>query len=886
MNNPRFIEQFRELLTAEKASTGIALAENRRSSYSSLTESAIQALLLAAKCLEPNEVYCEICTEPNLNLIDILTDQLEVMAYSVVNSNALENSSPIESFWEKALAADLAERVMLCQQSPSDFFKDLRSIESEDKVGLLFYDDALDYRSQLLTLLLAQPFLADQSLIIVNQGHWSAAQQASLDFMQIHPQCQLLFEGTSDADLPDWNGLQIFIWDAQVSSDRSDLKSTCSEELVHSLVAVQQQDHERTTQKWLLTLEHYIGTNQHQLASQVCNLLLRWQPESAALWLQQAKLFFQQGLVDQAQIAATQSRERAVHETDVGILQELGQILRAKGLIPDTEATFLALIHFQPENASFYRELGFINLLTARYDQASALFRQALDLDPTDEDACHLYLNALIGSGQFYQALQEQADILRVFPESLRLKLQLYLALPALYQDSQEIVQARQRFTLGLSRLIEETRYETEAQLDLVFFGLGFTTNFYLAYQNQNDRDLQAQYGQFVHKIVSARYPHWVTPRMMPDLAPGERIRVGYVSRFMHWHTVSKLFSNWIIELDKSRYEVFVYYLDTGEDAMTQRLRMASDRFTHLSCGLEDSAQQILGDQLQVLVYFDLGMNPETTLLAALRLAPVQCLAWGHPVTSGLPTLDYFLSSELMEPEEAQDHYTETLVCLPNLSIAYPPPDIPVVQQPRSEMLPFISETDVVYLSCQSLFKYLPQYDFVFPAIAEKLPQAKFVFLSHFSRNGNEIFEQRLQKAFVALGLKYDEHCLILKRQNQDFYLALNQISDIYLDTFAWSGGNSTLEAVACGIPIVTCPGQFMRGRHSAAILNQLRVSETIAKDEQEYIEIAVRLGLDPDWRKQVVDKMRQNQSRLYNDRAAIRGLETFYKKVVQDHLV
>jgi len=66
--------------------------------------------------------------------------------------------------------------------------------------------------------------------------------------------------------------------------------------------------------------------------------------------------------------------------------------------------------------------------------------------------------------------------------------------------------------------------------------------------------------------------------------------------------------------------------------------------------------ERILADRLHILVYPEIGMHPPTMQIAALRLAPVQCTAWGHPLTSGLPTVDYYLSSELMEPENEQAH--------------------------------------------------------------------------------------------------------------------------------------------------------------------------------------------------------------------------------------
>jgi predicted O-linked N-acetylglucosamine transferase (SPINDLY family) len=116
---------------------------------------------------------------------------------------------------------------------------------------------------------------------------------------------------------------------------------------------------------------------------------------------------------------------------------------------------------------------------------------------------------------------------------------------------------------------------------------------------------------------------------------------------------------------------------------------------------------------------------------------------------------------------------------------------------------------------------------------------------------------------------------------NQDFF-ELVRLSDVYLDTFDWSGGNTSLEAAAHGIPIVTCPGRFMRGRHSTAILKRIGIEETVAADEDDYIRIAVELGSDRDFRRAVRDRMIAGLPHLYDDDECIRGLERFLETAVR----
>jgi predicted O-linked N-acetylglucosamine transferase (SPINDLY family) len=208
---------------------------------------------------------------------------------------------------------------------------------------------------------------------------------------------------------------------------------------------------------------------------------------------------------------------------------------------------------------------------------------------------------------------------------------------------------------------------------------------------------------------------------------------------------------------------------------------------------------------------------------------------------------------------------------------------LPKLSKTRSHFQ--LREEAIVYLCCQSLFKYLPQYDFIFAEIAQRCPQAQFVFVSGFNSLLTQQFDQRLQRAFASLGLDASDYCVILSRQEQEDYWQLNLLSDVFLDTLSWSGGNTTLEAIACGLPVVTCPGEFMRGRHSYAILQCLNTPETIAQTINEYIEIAVKLGKDSHWRSQTIQKMRKYHHQLYDDSACVIALENFYQQVVNARL-
>ncbi len=176
-------------------------------------------------------------------------------------------------------------------------------------------------------------------------------------------------------------------------------------------------------------------------------------------------------------------------------------------------------------------------------------------------------------------------------------------------------------------------------------------------------------------------------------------------------------FRRWITGLDRSQFEIFAYHLHPGVDALGSEIAASVDHFRHLvgpRWRVANVAAAIRDDALDVLVYLELGMHSVSFALAALRLAPVQCAAWGHPTTTGHPTIDYYLSAAAMEPPDAAAHYSERLVLLPGIGTQYSPPAIPEDTDRARFSLP----QDKVLLLCpQSLFKVHPDNDDLLAAV-------------------------------------------------------------------------------------------------------------------------------------------------------------------------
>lgn len=499
------------------------------------------------------------------------------------------------------------------------------------------------------------------------------------------------------------------------------------------------------------------------------------------------------------------------------------------------------MIRFKLEQA---RQLALAN----RTDAAIACYRQILELEPG-------HLAAAVGA---------------------------WLTLPQIYPSQTDVQLTRDRFAAGLRWLLVNLQRFARLPPQQCFEQI-FWVNFHLAYQGHDDTRLQSDYGDFVASLISRQLPALCLP--LPPASPrGRRIRVGFASGFFRQCTVGGYFQRWITHLDRMRFETFVYHSSPRHDALTRRIASQCDHFVDLAApefgSLESCGKRILDDHLDALVYPELGMDPHAFLLASLRLAPVQCAGWGHPVTSGLASIDYFLSSQDAEPPYADQHYRETLILLDGLGVSYPRPPCSSAKKRADFGLP---EATTLYLCPQSLCKLHPDFD---PLLARVLAQDDNGRLLLFEADTPALtrcYLDRLSSIFSRFDLDLGQRVIVLPYLKHPDYLALNRVCDAMLDPPYWSGGNTALDALASGLPIVTFEGRFMRGRQSAAMLKQLGMPQLIANDFDDYLRIVHALVHDTPWRGKVIHQLRDRVDALFDQTAAMASFERFLQRAVDD---
>jgi predicted O-linked N-acetylglucosamine transferase (SPINDLY family) len=382
----------------------------------------------------------------------------------------------------------------------------------------------------------------------------------------------------------------------------------------------------------------------------------------------------------------------------------------------------------------------------------------------------------------------------------------------------------------------------------------------------------------FVHACPQLQ---WEAPHCRAPRYPTGRIRIGIASAYLRSHSIGKTTRGLIAQLPRERYEIFTIGLPskrTDEDELSRWMRERSEHWIALDYTLSAARAQLADLRLDVLFWQDIGMTPLSYYLAFARLAPVQCVSFGHPDTTGIPNMDYFVSNDLFEPADPSAHYSERLFLLHDLpTLAYYYRPTWAAGATRSAF--GLGEDEHLYLCAQTLFKLHPDFDALLAQILRRDPRGRVILLRGHSsdawiRQLRERFERHLPD--VARRIHF------IDRLGQQRFLQLLDLADVALDTLHFNGMNSSLEAFAVGTPVVTLPSGLQRGRHTQAMYRKMGLSECIASDAAQYAERAVEIATRPGYRHELKQRILERNAVLFEDPRVISEFDRFFESALR----
>jgi predicted O-linked N-acetylglucosamine transferase (SPINDLY family) len=514
-----------------------------------------------------------------------------------------------------------------------------------------------------------------------------------------------------------------------------------------------------------------------------------------------------------------------------------------------------------------------------RFAEARAAYEAALRVAPDSPDAANALGSLLLREGRDREAAALWDTFIRSNGSTPLLEARKALMIPSVPASAAEIEEIRRR----MKEFLRNADALPILGHPLAVLGV---PPFSLAFHGEDDKTLLRALADFMlrHTALAGRAePAAADPARKADdvrrraasLRPPSQRRIGFISAHFGNHTVMSYFFRLLEGLCPRLSHCRILEFPQQDNPYRRALADRAPLIT-LPGNPEAARAAVAALDLDILVYLDLGMDPLTWVLAFFRSARLQCALYGHPMTTGIPALDVFLTPACMEPEGAAAFYSEDLRTLPCLLSGFTPPSAPAAPGPREK------RRGRVYLCAQSLFKVHPVMDAIVGSVLREDAEAELRFFVSAREHETRFFQERLQRSLGAAAARVR----LLPQCSEAAFITALRDADLVLDTPHFSGGSTSYKALGAGVPVLTLEGAFMRGRQTAGLYRFLAASASspgpdcfdglIAGSPAEYCAKALELAHSPDRCREFSRILSAVGSRLFEREDSVAGLESF----------
>lgn len=518
-------------------------------------------------------------------------------------------------------------------------------------------------------------------------------------------------------------------------------------------------------------------------------------------------------------------------------------------------------------NGGIYNKGLILNQMGLKFD-ALKLFLELLKENKSNPDIFNIVGLILTELGHNEKSIEYHNKALELDSNSLKLNWDAAFAeIPIINDSSKKVEEIIEKFSTKL-KIIEKIIEKNDNKNDFEDV-VGRTQPYYIAYLDNNNKKVLKQYGDICRRIMKKYDVNSTFEKVY-----GRKIKLGIVSAHIRYHSVWNSFLKGIVtQIDKNKIDLYIYYLDNKIDLETILAQNNAIKYESGPKILGDWIEIIKNDQPDVLFYPEIGMNQKSLQLASIRLAKTQITSWGHPETSGLESIDYYLSSEFFETHFSEEYYVEKLVKLPGVGFYFQPPTL---KSDDSNFQNLGLKHNANLILCLGLpNKFQPENDWIYIELCKKIDNIQLVFMKD-GTGGYQVLENRLKLAFTNENLNYNNFVVFVPYLSRIGFNALMSIAQIQLDTLFFSSLNTTLQALGNHLPVVTLSGNYLRNNTSSGVLKTIGLTDLIALDKSDYINIICKLLKNPIYYSEIKNLIINNINKVYKDRRVIVEFENF----------
>jgi protein O-GlcNAc transferase len=510
---------------------------------------------------------------------------------------------------------------------------------------------------------------------------------------------------------------------------------------------------------------------------------LEIQPENVIAQEKQIHLLKQLNRTEE--VASSYRKILEINPKDFEARFNLGVVLRTLGNCESARNTFELSLELRPDFAATYFHLGDIDMETGRYKEALLRYQQALRIEPNNPGAHTNVGTAYKNLGQLDNALASYKAALNIKPD----------------------------FFIARSNLLFISNYSS----------------------SQTNSELFAEalrFGQTASVTTSTSIDH----RRIAN--PSRPLRIGFVSGDFRSHPVGFFLENVLSELRRLRpchLTLCAYSNSKIHDEVTERFKLLFHSWL-LTFDLSDEvlAKRIRDDEIDILI--DLAGHTGSNRLSvfAMKPAPVQVSWLGYCATTGLPEVDYFIADPFSLPPAFEPYFVESVWRLPECYVCLSKPnyDIPITPPPA------LVASSVTFGSFNNLSKMSNETVRLWAQVLKAVPGSR-LFLKT-KQLDEDVVRRKTISDYAAHGISADTLILEGHTNERGGHLASYRRVDIALDPFPYNGVTTTAEALWMGVPVLTLAGDRFLSCQGVSLLTNAGLSEWIAKDQSEYIRLAI----------------------------------------------
>lgn len=422
---------------------------------------------------------------------------------------------------------------------------------------------------------------------------------------------------------------------------------------------------------------------------------------------------------------------------------------------------------------------------------------------------------------------------------------------------------------------------------------------FYLTYHDCNVQDHMCEQARLYRNLLNGWYSHVVLEYAQPHrtLRTGKKRRVGFLSRSLRGHSVGRVSYGLIEQLSKTgQFDIYIYADNFDNSVIGERLKTVAKKVTYMEHQLGLIVKTLKDDMLDILVLLDPLQDTLTYIVSQYRCAPVQLTTWGHPGTTGLDTIDYYVTSKLFKDDPA--HYRESLIAFDSLSIYYNHINelVNPYEEEKFDLIPYIENKGGVPFARQiinlplegriygivgPIFKLSVEFDDVVVQIIKNDPGA---YISMFRGDQDVMLMSFVKRLEAKLTESEMDRILIISKRLEllefSFYV---YACNVILDSFPFGGLISSYDTFSVGRCMVALPckrlGKFTTGLYE--YMDQPELTEhLVAKDVDDYVAKAIRVANDTSHRQKLEALIIKGMQRIHYDRASVDEWATFLQTV------